>query len=159
MNGACPIQIDTNDVIALWVDLCDDPIACILEKPLVSEPGTDFTYSGGNLILLGEIIRYATGMDIEAFSGKFLFEPLGIETISWSWIEDTGVVYAGGDQRLAPREMLKFGVTYLDEGVWDGQQIVSEAWVNNSSVPYPGPDNTWLNHFLRPIPPDDDTWG
>ena len=149
---------EENDVIALWVD-CDDPVACILEKPLVSEPGTDFTYSGGNMIVLGEIIENATNMDIEAFSGKYLFAPMGIETPAWRWIEDSGVVYAGGDQKLTPREMLKFGVTYLHAGVWDGQQIVSEGWVEHSANPYPGPDNSWLNHFLRPIPPGDSTWG
>jgi len=147
----------TNDVIALWVD-CDDPIACILEKPLVSESGTDFTYSGGNMIVLGEIIKNATGMDIEAFSWQYLFEPLGIETPEWRWIDDR-VIYAGGDQRLTPREMLRFGVTYLNGGVWDGQQIVSEQWVAKSATPYPGPNNTWFNHFVRPIPPGDTTWG
>ncbi|MFL7891706.1 MAG: serine hydrolase domain-containing protein, partial [Anaerolineales bacterium] len=47
---------ENNDVIALWLD-CEDPIACILEKPLVSEPGTKFNYSGGNMIILGEIIK------------------------------------------------------------------------------------------------------
>jgi CubicO group peptidase (beta-lactamase class C family) len=148
---------EANDVIALWID-CDDPIACILEKPLVSEPGTEFTYSSGNVTVLGEIITNATGLDIEAFSWKYLFEPLGIETPPWRWIDNTGVIF-GGDQRLTPREMLKFGVTYLNGGVWDGQQIVSELWVENSAAPYHGPGNTWLNHSLRPIPPDDGTWG
>lgn len=149
---------EENDVIALWVD-CDDPVACVLEKPLVSKPGTDFTYSGGNMIVLGEIIKNATGMDIEAFSGRYLFAPMGIEAPEWRWIGDSGVVYAGGDQKLTPREMLKFGATYLNDGFWDGQQIVSERWVQHSNNPYSGPDNSWLNHLLRPIPPGDNTWG
>jgi CubicO group peptidase (beta-lactamase class C family) len=149
---------EENDVIALWLE-CDDPVACILEKPLVSEPGSKFTYSGGNMTVLGEIIKNATGMDIEAFSGQYLFAPLGIETPEWRWIEGSGVVYAGGDQQLTPREMLKFGVTYLHGGVWDGQQIVSKQWVEHSANPYPGPDNSWHNSFLRPIPPGDNTWG
>jgi len=149
---------EDNDVIALWFD-CEDPIACILEKPLVSEPGTTFTYSGGNIIVLGEIIKNATGMDIEAFSWQYLFEPLGIETPPWRWINDTDVVYAGGDQELTPREMLKFGVAYLDKGVWNGEQIIPADWVENSATPYSGPDNNWLNHALKSIPPGDNTWG
>jgi CubicO group peptidase (beta-lactamase class C family) len=149
---------EENDVIALWLE-CDDPVACVLEKPLVSEPGTEFTYSGGNMIVLGEIIQNATDMDIEAFSGKYLFAPLGIDTPEWRWIEGSGVVYAAGDQELTPREMLKFGVTYLNGGVWDGQQIVPEQWVEHSANPYPGPDNSWHNSFLQPIPPGDNTWG
>lgn len=147
-----------NDVIALWLD-CADPIACILEKPLVSEPGTGFNYSGGNAIILGEIIKDATGLDIEAFSWQYLFEPLGIETPPWRWIDNTGVVYAGGDQKLTPREMLKFGVTYLDDGSWNGQQIIPRSWVEKSATPYSGQENHWLNHALNPIPPGDNTWG
>ena len=149
---------ENNDVIALWLD-CEDPIACILEKPLVSEPGTKFYYSGGNMIILGEIIKNATGMDIESFSWQYLFEHIGIETPPWRWIENTGVIYAGGDQQLTPREMLKFGVTYLDDGKWNGQQIIPESWVENGAVPNSGPDNRWFNSPLRPIPPGDNTWG
>ena len=146
-----------NDLVALWVS-CPDPIACILQKPLVSEPGTDFAYSSGNTVLLGEIIKNATGMNIEAFCAEYLFAPMGVEPVAWDWINDD-VIYAGGNQYLTPREMLKFGVTYLNHGVWDGRQIVSEQWVENSAAPYPGPDNSWLNHVLRPIPIDDGTWG
>jgi CubicO group peptidase (beta-lactamase class C family) len=149
---------ENNDVIALWFD-CDDPITCILEKPLISEPGTKFNYSGGNMIILGEIIKNATGMDIDSFSWQYLFEPLGIETPPWRWIEDTGVIYAGGDQHLTSREMLKFGVTYLNGGVWNEQQIIPEGWVEKSATPYSGPENHWLNSALKPIPPGDDTWG
>jgi CubicO group peptidase (beta-lactamase class C family) len=148
---------ESNPIIALWVS-CDDPIACILEKPLVNEPGTVFNYSGGNMVLLGEIIKNATDMDIEAFSWQYLFDPLGIAQPPWSWINDE-VIYAGGDQRLTPREMLKFGVTYLNQGVWEGQQIVTEDWVANSAIPYSGAGNTWLNHAIRPIPPGEGTWG
>lgn len=149
---------ENNDVINLWVD-CEDPIACILAKPLVSQPGTAFTYSGGNIILLGEIIRNATGLDIEAFSWQYLFDPLDITTPPWQWINQTGVVFTAGDQRLTPREMLKIGVMYLDGGVWSGQRILSEGWVENSANPFGGPGNQWLNSGLNPIPPGDNTWG
>lgn len=149
---------ENNDVIALWLD-CDDPITCILEKPLIGEPGTSFTYSGGNIIILGEIIRNATGMDIEAFSWKYLFEPMGVDPPPWRWIGDTGVVYAGGDQQMTPREMLKFGVTYLDGGKWKGKQIIPPDWVQFSAQPYSGKENTWFNHPIRPIPPGDGVVG
>lgn len=147
-----------NDIIKLWVS-CEDPVACILEKPMVREPGEEFNYSGGNMILLGEIIRNATGEDIEAFSWEYLFGPLGIDTPEWRWIENSDVVYAGGDQRLTPREMLKFGVLYLDDGVWVGTRIIPESWVERSAAPYPGPESTWFNSFIQPIPPGDATIG
>jgi CubicO group peptidase (beta-lactamase class C family) len=148
----------SNDVISLWFD-CDDPITCILEAPLLNEPGTEFTYSGGNTILLGEIIKNATGMDIEKLSWQYLFAPMGIETPPWQWIGDTGVVFAAADQRLTSRELLKFGVMYLNKGLWDGKQIVSKEWVENSAAPYTGSGNTWFNNFLEPIPPGSNAWG
>jgi CubicO group peptidase (beta-lactamase class C family) len=148
---------EENDVIALWLD-CQDPIACVLEKPLLHEAGSTFTYSGGNMILLGEIIENASGMDIEAFSWKYLFGSLEIDEPPWSWINED-VVYAGGDQYLAPREMLKFGILYLNNGVWNQERILSRDWIEMSSHPYQGPDSQWWNSFLKTIPPGDSTWG
>jgi len=124
-----------NDLVKAWNE-CSDPVECILEKPLASQPGTDYNYSGGDMIVLGKIIQNATGLDIEAFSWQYLFAPLGVETPPWKWINETGVIYAGGEQKLTPREMLKFGVTYLNNGTWNGQQIIPEEWVYLSSVPF-----------------------
>ena len=144
-----------NDVIRLWFS-CEDQIACILEASLVDEPGTNFTYSGGNMILLGEIIKNATQMDVEEFSARYLFEPLGIDPPEWVRF-DSGIIYAGGDQNLTPRDMTKFGATFLNQGVWGGQQVIAESWVEKSATPYPG--NSWHNNFLRSVPPGDDTRG
>jgi CubicO group peptidase (beta-lactamase class C family) len=124
-----------NDVFRLW-EYCEDPVECILEKPLATQPGTDYNYSGGDMTVLGKIIQNATGLDIEAFSWQYLFEPMGVESPPWLWIDDSGVIYAAGEQELTPREMLKFGATYLNNGTWDGQQLISEEWVYLSSVPY-----------------------
>ena len=146
----------SNDLVALW--FCDDPVACILENPLVSEPGDDFTYNSGISILLGAIIKNATSKDIEAFSAEYLFKPMGIDPVAWDWMNDE-VIYAGGNQLMTPREMLKFGVTYLNHGLWDGQQIVPEQWVEASAKPFPGPGSSWRNSRWKPIPPDDGTRG
>ena len=153
-----PYSDQNNDVIALWID-CDDPLSCILGKPLVSLPGTDFNYSGGDMILLGEIIKSASGMDIEAFSAEYLFAPMGIKAPEWRWIKDSDVVFASGDQKMTPREMLKFGAAYLNDGTWNGRRIIPDRWVEQSANSYPAPDNSWFNHFLRPIPPGDTIWG
>ncbi len=123
MKWSTSYASEENDVIKLWTS-CNDPIACILEKPLVNKPGKEFNYSGGDIILLGEIVRNATGMNIESFSWAYLFLPMGIEDPQWSWINHN-VVYAGGDQMLTSRDMLKLGVTYLNNGVWEGQRILA----------------------------------
>jgi CubicO group peptidase (beta-lactamase class C family) len=133
--GASSTSMDS-DLFKLWV-ACRDQIACVLEKPLVHEPRTTFNYSGGGMNLLGEIVKIATGMDIEAFSGQYLFEPLGIDQVEWRRFE-SGVISAGGEHVMTLRDMAKFGMLYRNDGVWKGMQIISEAWVEKSPVPYAG---------------------
>lgn len=125
-----------NPCLGIWLD-DNDPISYILEKPLVAEPGTMFNYNTGHMHLLGEIIRNASGMDIVEFSQKYLFDPLEIDTSSWS-IQFPNGVYDGNSLMLTPRAMMKFGVAFLNGGVWNGQRIVSEDWIERSALPFPG---------------------
>ena len=132
-----PLSSPTNDIIGLWFN-CNDQISCILERQLVNEPGTSFTYSGGNMIVLGEIIRNATKMAIDEFSGEYLFEPLGIDSANWSIQYENGVIEAAGSLEMTSRDMAKIGVTFLNKGVWNGKRIISEHWVEKNATSYPG---------------------
>jgi len=123
-----------NDIDRLYFD-CDDPISCVLEKPWWAVPGTFFTYNGGGMVILAEILRNATGMNIDEFSMKYLFEPLGIDHTFWVQYEN-GMYDAAGSLKLSPRAMLKFGVTYLNDGSWHGEHIISPDWVEKSSNAY-----------------------
>jgi CubicO group peptidase (beta-lactamase class C family) len=119
-----------NDLIQLF--RVPDPVAHILAKPLVGEPGVDWYYNGGNTNLLGEAIRQATGQRMDAFAEKYLFAPLGITNYAWDFL-NAGVIHASGNLQLRPRDMAKFGLLYLDGGQWNGQRIVSQAWVEAST--------------------------
>lgn len=61
----------SNDTIGIWFS-DKDPITFVLERPLVSELGTRFTYSGGNTHILSEIINNSTGLNLAEFSEKYL---------------------------------------------------------------------------------------
>jgi CubicO group peptidase (beta-lactamase class C family) len=137
-----PYANRNNDVIMTYY--VDDPVAYYLNKPLVDEPGTSFTYAGGCNILLGAILETATGMNIDEFSGEYLFGPLGIAPYHWARYRD-GTVDAAGSIEITPRDMAKIGVTFLNEGLWNGQRILSEQWVEKSAASYPG--NSWLNDW------------
>jgi len=137
-----PLSSANNDIIGLWFN-CDDQIACILERPLLCEPGTSFTYSGGNMIVLGEIIKNATKMDIEDFSRTYLFDPLEIGASNWTVRYPNGVVEAAGSLEIKPRDMVKIGMTFLKKGMWNGKQIISKQWVEKSATTFPG--NTKIN--------------
>jgi len=124
-----------NDIIGIsFQDL--DPITYILEKPLVHEPGTTFTYSGGNTLILGEIIKNASGMGLDRFAQTFLFDPLGIDASDWGYPYKEVVIDAGGGLEIKPRDMLKIGVTTLNGGVFNGRQILSEQWIAKCTTPY-----------------------
>ncbi len=134
---SAPLSSPANDIIGLWFQ-CDDQIACILERPLIDEPGTNFTYSGGNMIVLGEIIRNATDLAIDEFSGKYLFAPLEVDSFYWSLKYNNGVIETAGSLEITPRSMAKIGATFLNKGNWNGKQIISEQWVEKSAISYPG---------------------
>ncbi len=125
-----------NDILKLWVE-CEDQVTCILEKSLIAEPGTSFTYSGGGMVLLGEILKNATNMNIELFSEQYLFEPLGIKPPVWEKYP-SGVIDGAGGVKITPRDMGKIGLTFLNDGVWNGAQVISKGWVEKSATTYPG---------------------
>jgi len=131
---SAPYSSTGNPNIGIWFQ-DKDPVSFILEKPLVSEPGTRFNYSTGHMHLLGEIIRNASGMNIDEFSRKYLFDPLGIDTLSWPQQFPNGA-YDGNSLLLTPRAMMKFGVTCLNHGNWHGRRIVPEEWVEKSTIAY-----------------------
>ncbi|MBN2413344.1 serine hydrolase [candidate division KSB1 bacterium] len=136
-----------NDIMMLYQ--VEDPVTFILNKPQLDEPGKNFNYAGGSNILLGEILRNATKMNIIEFGGKYLFGPLGINTYDWPQYKN-GVVDAAGGLKIRPRDMAKIGVTFLNKGVWNGKRIISEQWVEKSAESFPG--NSFLNNW-------DDDWG
>jgi CubicO group peptidase (beta-lactamase class C family) len=129
-----PHGSSANDIDMLYFD-CEDPIVCVLERPWWKEPGQLFTYNGGGMVILGEILKNATNMNIDEFSKDYLFDPLGIDSTQWSQYPN-GMYDTGGSLRINPRDMLKFGVTYLNAGLWNGERIIPSEWVENSSKFY-----------------------
>jgi len=134
--GASNTSVE-NDAIGLWF-YDKGPINFVLERSLVYEPGTRFTYNGGGMDVLGEIIKNATKMDFDEFLENYLLEPLGIDYFDWYDQFENGVFDAASGLKITPRDTVKIGVTFLNNGVWNGKQIISEQWVKKSATSYPG---------------------
>lgn len=126
---------DANDIDNIHFNHWNDPLAGVLEREVKQEPGTDYTYNSGGTTVLGEVLRNACGRNIIEFAEEYLFEPLGIEHFSWSTFGNEAV-QTGGNLKLRPRDMLKFGILYLNDGMWDGQQVISSDWVQKSREDY-----------------------
>lgn len=109
-----------------------DAARYVLEKPLVDEPGSRFLYSGGCSVLLAAILRNVTGLQADAFAEEALFGPLGIEEYRWPHLAD-GLVDAEGGLHLRGRDFLKLGQLVLQEGSWNGDQLIPAAWIGEST--------------------------
>jgi len=135
-----PYIDERNDIYR--IQHASDPILFTLNKPLISEPGTLFYYNSGLTTVIGAIIKQATGLGVDEFAAENLFAPLGINEYSWYTLP-SGVIYTSGDLKLVPRAMAKLGELYLENGKWNGQQILSEWWINESSKPQLNVDQFW----------------
>ena len=123
---------ETNDVTSLI--RANDWVQYVLEQELATEPGTTFSYNSGITMLLGSILQDATGETAESYTKENLFEPLGIE--KWQWRRTPNrTTNTGWGLFLRPTDMIKFGQLYLQEGEWEGEQIIPSAWVAQSTAP------------------------
>lgn len=109
-----------------------DWIAFCLGVDLIREPGVNWSYNSNEPMLVGEIITRASGMTIMEFARKYLFEPLGIERYRWT-ISPTGTGMTAGSFYIKPADMLKIISMVQQKGKWNGQQIVSEEWIKQST--------------------------
>lgn len=109
----------------------DDYVKSILELPMAVEPGSRAAYCSGNTHLLSAIITQSTGLSALEFAREHLFAPLGIEDVTWP-SDPQGITHGWGDLHLRPHDMAKIGYLYLNGGVWNGKQILSSRWIEQS---------------------------
>ncbi len=110
-----------------------DWIQYTLDLPMINDPGEVSRYCSMGIIILAEIISQASGTSIDKFADEHLFKPLGIENLNWGHTKDHEVIPSGKRLYLTPRDMAKIGQLILNEGSWNGQQIVSAEWVKEST--------------------------
>jgi CubicO group peptidase (beta-lactamase class C family) len=103
----------------------------ILDRPMVREPGTHFQYDSGAVILSSALIKQRYGLHADAFAREYLFEPLGIERLSW-YRNAERHPHTGGGLGLRSRDMARFGLLYLRDGQWGEQQVLPKEWVRAS---------------------------
>lgn len=111
-----------------------------LDLPMAAEPGERFDYSNISTFLLSTIIMKTTGSDTLEFANEHLFRPLGIEDVKWEWNSE-GQPVAWARMWLEPDDMAKIGLLYLQQGRWDGEQVIPADWVRQSLTPSAYPPN------------------
>jgi CubicO group peptidase (beta-lactamase class C family) len=125
-----------------WDALWTGEYLSLTEKfPLTSDPGIQFQYSNLTSHWLGIIVARACGKDLKSFGQEHLFSPLDVEVGDWN--QDVDGYYIGcGDIQFTARDMAKFGLLYLNDGQYQGNQIIPAAWVRKSLTSYSDDINT-----------------
>lgn len=109
-----------------------------LSKPVISEPGINFEYSGGLANVTAAVLEETlptTGLD---FAKRHLFAPLGISDIQWRTHSEHNWLNAAAGASMKPRDLAKIGQMYLNGGTWKGKRILSKKWVTQAGSPQVG---------------------
>ncbi|MDX1393103.1 MAG: serine hydrolase [Gemmatimonadota bacterium] len=112
----------------------DEWIRYIVDRPMGTDPGRRFDYNDGVSVLLGKIVREATGRRLDEYATEKLFRPIGIDEFYWKITPD-GEVDSEGGLYLETHDLARIGYLMLRGGEWDGRRIVSEEWVRVSTSP------------------------
>ena len=125
-----PFSNPRNDIVAM--NQSNNWIKYVLDKDTIEPPGKRFNYNGGLTILLGGVIKNTSGLYVDKFAEEYLFGPLSISEYYWYKHPD-GTIHTGGGLHLRSRDMAKIGYLMLNDGKWEGKQIVSKEWVHEST--------------------------
>jgi CubicO group peptidase (beta-lactamase class C family) len=135
-------RVTLADLLTMRAGFVEEPIASsgnwirtLMTRPLEHEPGTVFSYDSGSSHLLSAVLTKVTGEQAATLARERIFRPLGI-TGGWRWPDDGQGVSIGGDGlAMRARDLAKLGQLYLQEGRWNGTQVVPAAWVRRSTRP------------------------
>lgn len=116
------------------MELSDDWVQYVLDRPMDTIPGTKFVYNSGVTVLLGKIVRIATGRRIDKWAEEKLFGPLGITDYYWKETPK-GEIDTEGGLYLSAYDLAKIGHLMMNNGAWNNKQIVSEKWIEESIRP------------------------
>ncbi len=132
----------------------DDAAGFAASLPAIGAPGTMWQYSSGTSNIVARVIRESFGNDADylAFPRRALFDPLGMDG---ALIEtDAAGTFVGSSHMYATaRDWARFGMLYLQDGVWRGERILPEGWVAYSRSPAPAdPVKRYGAHYWLRVP-------
>ncbi len=116
------------------------------EHPMEHEPGEKYEYSDGGINLLSGVIQSTTNQYLPFFMQHQLLLPMGIDNFQMR-ISPAGRGYLAGHFYLRPIDFTKFGLLMLNEGKWNGEQLISKSWITESISPKVDKERGYLWHL------------
>ncbi len=111
----------------------DDWIAAFMAAPVEDTPGATFRYNSMATFMLSAIVQKVSGQKLTDYLKPRLFDPLAIEGYRWEESPD-GINCGGWGLYIKTEDMAKFGQLFLQEGRWNGKQILPEGWTAEAST-------------------------
>lgn len=111
-----------------------DAIQLALAAELSHDPGTHFSYNNKAVNLLGGVVERASGKALDVYVRDAFLTPLCIEATNW-YKDESGVPHAMAGLEIDAVGLAKLGQVMLDRGVWKGERLLSEEWVEESTRP------------------------
>jgi CubicO group peptidase (beta-lactamase class C family) len=127
----------------------DDVAAFAATLPYQAEPGARWNYNSGASNLLSRLVRETIGRDealMRAFMKRELFDRIGMTTADPRF-DAAGNFVGSSHCYCSARDFARFGYLYLRDGVWDGERILPEGWVDYSRTPSPQSEGLYGAHF------------
>ena len=110
----------------------EDWVKYTLDLPSIEKAGVSSSYCTGCALVLGSLVEISTGGKIEDFAKENLFDPMGITNYSWTFEPNKSSTITFSQMSIRPRDLVKLAKMYKDGGKWNGQQVLSEKWVNKT---------------------------
>lgn len=110
-----------------------DWVKLALSFPFTDAPNTKFVYNNVGPYLAGMLVQRRSGCDLVSYLTPRLFEHLGITRPTWE-TDPLGHTFGAGGLFLTLSELHTFGQFYLQNGLWNGRQLLSPAWVKESTT-------------------------
>jgi CubicO group peptidase (beta-lactamase class C family) len=128
MTSGFDCDAASGENLLLEMENSADWILFMLNRPLVSEPGSRFQYCGAAFHMVSAVLTRATGLSALELAKSELFRPLGIIRASWP-ADSQGNSHGFADLELAPPDAAKLGYLWLHRGAWKGRQIIPESYL------------------------------
>ncbi|MCB9453944.1 MAG: serine hydrolase [Anaerolineaceae bacterium] len=130
------LTMSTGQAVDTWSAMVERPddnwIRGFFDVPVLHVPGTHFVYNTGATYMLSAIVQQTTGMKLVDYLQPRLFAPLGIEDAVWQE-SPQGITAGGIGLSIKTEDIAKFGQFYLQKGMWQGRQLLSQAWVEQAT--------------------------
>ena len=149
------IAFDNDDwSIEMLINKPADPIQYTLAKPMYAAPGDSFYYRDCDPQLVSSAIERVVGQGLEEIARDNIFTPLGITDYLWE-ANSEGTTLGPVGLFLKPRDLAKIGKLVAQNGVWEGQQLISGDWIlmsTASQTVVPGPENFEYGFYWWVVP-------